>query len=549
MRRLLEALDVDYEQWRVLTRTLLRMDLRITGFGGPQGQATAKAQMTPFMRYFTLGFVYLIFGVFMAIMVFVLDDLMVSASIAITYVMFMVGLMVLVDHQSVITSPDDYFVLGPRPVSSRTYFAVRVTNVLVYSLALTTLYGLFPMLAFGVAHGFHPMRWPAAFLAFYLATTLTTLTLVMTYASLIRIVGAGRLARIMSLVQVIMGVLMYAGYMLPSQLAKYHGVTSNLTMPASPWALLFPPTWFASYIAMASGAIGWRQIVPAAASIVGLLLVARELNGRLSMDYVSRLGALASSTASTSAGPSMRHKRPWLFRTGEHRIVSLLVRAQFRHDQKFRMAVLGVLPLTIMYMFMAFQDGPPADPFGGSARHMMSWTPLSMAVLFFPMMLKTTLMTSDAHRASWVYFGTPVSRARILRAQTDVLMAVFIVPYICIVGVVMGYFTGHLAGVITHVVFLGLTSRLLLQIVTAGSPVMPFSRPNQKLARTGGFMGWMLVGMIGGLAIGPLLVLLVYPSVVRIVVVALLLIAASVVLDHLTRARLGERAEQLEFAE
>jgi hypothetical protein len=39
--------------------------------------------------------------------------------------MTMVGLMVLIDHQSVITSADDYLVLGARPVSSRTYFAVR----------------------------------------------------------------------------------------------------------------------------------------------------------------------------------------------------------------------------------------------------------------------------------------------------------------------------------------------------------------------------------------------------------------------------------------
>ena len=34
MKRLLQAFDVDYDQWRVLTRTLLQMDFRTTGAAG-----------------------------------------------------------------------------------------------------------------------------------------------------------------------------------------------------------------------------------------------------------------------------------------------------------------------------------------------------------------------------------------------------------------------------------------------------------------------------------------------------------------------------------
>ena len=34
MRHLLERWDIDAHQWRVLTRTLLKLDFRVGGFGG-----------------------------------------------------------------------------------------------------------------------------------------------------------------------------------------------------------------------------------------------------------------------------------------------------------------------------------------------------------------------------------------------------------------------------------------------------------------------------------------------------------------------------------
>jgi hypothetical protein len=541
MRRLAEALGVDYDQWRALTRAMVRMDFRTTRVQGSTVQMNTDDRQAG--RMLGQGILYLFMGIAATILVAVVDDVMLTGTIVLTYVMSMVGLMVLVDHQSIITSPDDYQVLGARPVSSKTYFAVRLSNVLMYVLALTTAFGVLPMIAFGVAHGFRPWLWLAAVLAFYLASTFTALTMVFSYASMLRFIGIGRLTRLVSYLQLVIGVLVYGAYLLPGEFSRIS--QAGLTMPQTPWLLLFPPTWFASYLAIADGAFGLRQWLPALASLAGLLLVARGLGGRLSLDYAERLGEIMSAAAPAGT-VQIRSRRPWLFRSGESRVVSLLIRAQFRNDQKFRMAIFGILPMTIIYMYMSFRDGVPHDPLAGSL-NVDGWGMISLAVLFFPMMVRMSLVRSDAWRASWIYFGTPVSRARILRAQTFIVITYFLGPYLLAVSLVMGWFIGRLAGVALHVMFLGAMSLLMLQVVTVIAPELPFSQPPQKLSKNGAMTFWLIVMSIFGISMGPLFGRFVYISRSRTALAAGLFIVLSLVLDRLTRVRIGEQAEQLEF--
>ena len=55
----------------------------------------------------------------------VADPLM-SASLLTTYAAATTMMLLLVDFTGVVVSPDDYGILGPRPVGSRTYFAARL---------------------------------------------------------------------------------------------------------------------------------------------------------------------------------------------------------------------------------------------------------------------------------------------------------------------------------------------------------------------------------------------------------------------------------------
>jgi len=125
MRALFGAAGVDFDQWKALTAVALKLDVRSSSLG-----------RSPFRR--RAGFVggliaqvtfYTLFGAAIAVFVWFSRDLFLVGTIAMTYMMFAIGMAVLVDHNSALASPLDYAILGFRPVTSRTYFAVRLTNV------------------------------------------------------------------------------------------------------------------------------------------------------------------------------------------------------------------------------------------------------------------------------------------------------------------------------------------------------------------------------------------------------------------------------------
>lgn len=542
MAGLFGTLGIDYGQWRALTRAVLKMDLRVSSIGRSAFNQQADQRR---MSIVSLLIFYGMMGAFASVLVFVIRDVMLSGTLVLTYLMFMVGTMVLMDQHSVITSPDDYPVLGFRPISSRTYFAVRVTNVLVYTMTLTTAFGAIPLVAYTVSRGFRPLLGLAAVVAFYGSTTFSTLVLVFAYAWMLRAVGADRLKRALSYVQLVMGFAVYGGYFAMSQMIDRTAL-AKMSLPETRWILLYPATWFASYLALADGSGGSTAFTLAVVTVFAIVALAASLGGRLSLQYAEELGALTAATAAPVVRSS-RRRRPLWFRGGEDRAVALLVRAQWRNDQKFRMGVLGILPLTVLYMFMSLRHGPLPDPFTLNLARASDTMLVTMAILVFPGTLRMTISRSDAYRASWIYYTAPVARARLLVATKNVIVVFFLLPYLVAVTTAFTYFTGHPVHVVIHMLFLGLTSHLILQTILLFSPELPFSLPMQKGTRSGLMFVTMMGSVIIGMVLVPVLAKFVYVSPVRIAAGMVALVGASVVVDRLTRVRVGRQAEELEF--
>src|SRR6185503_5771357 len=180
IERFFAALDIDYGQWRALTKAALVVDLRSSMFvRGPQGrQVRAAAAVISQLIFYTIT------GAFISVFITLVADQFLAANVVLAYVMFMVGTAALVDHNAAITSPDDYHILGFRPVTSRTYFAARAANVLVYTTAMTTLFAYVPIGAF-------IFKWGAgvglsAVVAIYLASMFMAFGMIAVYSWLLR---------------------------------------------------------------------------------------------------------------------------------------------------------------------------------------------------------------------------------------------------------------------------------------------------------------------------------------------------------------------------
>ena len=540
LRRVFAAIEVDFDQWLALTKTAVRVDLRSSSFMRAQTNAQVRAAGALIGQFIF----YTLMGGFVAAFVWFSPDTFLSATALLTYVMFMVGTAALLDHNAVIVSPGDHAILGCLPVTSRTYFAARLTNVLIYTTIMTTLFAYLPVASFFLRWG--AGRGLASLFAVYAASTTVALTMVVAYASLLRVIGPMRIKRALSYVQFAFSFIVYGGYFAMMQFTS-KSMLAGMTVHKTAWLLLLPPTWFASYVDIAAGHVSWMELAPAAASLVLMTAIVVALGGRLSLDYAERMGALASATSAAAARRS-RARRAWLFTSGEARAVSLLIRSQFANDMKFRMGVLAIIPLTVIYLIMGISsEGSIGDPFtatrgdSGQALRMVS-----IAMLMFPAMLKMNLTRSDAFRASWVFFSCPVDRTAMVRAAKNVLVVGFLLPYLLVVAVVLAFLSSYRLHLAIHLLIVGLLSHLVLQIVTLLEPELPFSKPTQKGRSSTRIFALMAVVGVGTVIL-PLAAPLIYRSSVATIIVMAPLAGASVLLERLTRLRIERQAAELEF--
>jgi hypothetical protein len=538
MRRLFSVAGIDFDQWKALTVVAIKLDFRGSALSQRHdGHATNVVASLIFQAIF-----YTMFGGMIAYLVWASRDLWLAGTLASSYIAFIVGMAVVLDHNSVISSPVDYAILGFRPVSSRTYFAVKLTNILVYTTALTTVAAWAPIVVAAGRHGWHIAA--ALMLDIYGTSTATTLAIALGYASVLRAVGPDAIKRVLSYVQMFMSFAVYGGQFLISGLLS-RSVPGNWAMPDTPWIVLYPAAWFGSYLAIADGQVSVQYLALALASLAALALMASRLGGRLSLEYSENLGAMtAAARAKAARVAEHRGRRAWWFSSGEARAVALLVRSQFRHDHRFRMGVLGLLPFTLLYMLMGLRNGAVTDPFTPS-RQMQAW-PMTMAVLASPAMLRMLLTRSESFRASWIFFTCPSDRMRIARSSKNVLVVFFLIPYLLLVSAIYSYVVGNIAHVLVHVAFLGLLAHLVLQVALLLDPALPFSRPMQKGRSTSMFFGFTLVTILVSLFL-QFFASTMYSSLTSTVGAVVGIVVFGVIIDWLTRARVQRQAELLEF--
>lgn len=539
MKRLVEWAGVDYTQWRVLVRTFLKID-----FGALLGaQGSAAATKTALGLLLTCV-IYGLTGLMPALAIWASPDLLLGAAIMTTIVGFMVASTLLMGDGAAIASPDDHNVLGFRPITSRTYLAVRITSMFIRTLAIATLVGYPAAIAFLFKDGLHPAAAFAALAANYGTAAAVTLAMVAMYGWLLRIAGPTRVLRLMSYAQLVATTMTWGGLLAITQGFGRH-LLSGVTLSGNLWAFLYPGTWFASYVSLARGRAGLLELVAVGLSLLLLAALVRSISGKLSLEYVERLSRLT-----TAAAPAAVAERPsrWLGILGsETRAVAILVRSQFRYDMKFRLGLLSIVPITFIYLFLGTRGGSPADPFVAGASHGNETGFIQLAMMFLPMSLRRTLVTSESYRASWIFYTSPADRTRLALAARDIITLFFLVPYLTLLAGIFTYFFHNALHAVVHAFFLGFLAYLVVQFGVMINPQLPFSLPVTKDTNAGMNFGMMMVVMMIGYAMYFFVTFFVYRTPLRMVVTLAGLLAVAWLMDRTTRARAERRLGDLSY--
>lgn len=521
---------IDWVQWKVLTRALLRRDFRTRTVS--MGRAGRRQPMGG-RALLSQAILYGLFGVLMSGLIVMAQDLFFIGVVVCAYVMFMVGTAVLLDHSSAFTAADDYAVLGYRPITARTYFAVRLTNVLIYTLLMTSMVAIVPIGALCWRHG--AAAGVAGIFALYGVSLTVAFGLLVSYASLQRLVGPDRLKNVLSVLQLMMSFGVYGGYFFLSRIFT-RSFVAGFTLQKSWWLMLMPPAWFASAFDLAGGRWTSDVLAPLAAAVITLGLLTWALTGHVSEGFTERLGE-STVAARASQGARQPARAGRLFRGGEARAMALLIRSQFRNDQRFRMGVLTIIPLTVLYIFQGVTEH------GGSGGR--EFTLVGFAVMMFPAMLKMQLTRSDSYKASWIFFTTPVDRSTLIRASKNVVVAMFLLPYLAFVTAALIWATRDLAGSLLHVLVLGVISHLVLQITVLLDPELPFALPIEKSRSASLFTLMIGIGMVNVLL--TVFSRQIFSSGLIMAGTLVGVSVASVFVELLTTARIDEQTRKLEF--
>src|SRR5262249_21941602 len=128
------------------------------------------------------------------------------------YSMVSLAMVVLIEFGSTLINPDDFQIIGARPVSSRTYFAVKLSNLLFYVGLFTLALNLLPA-AVGTfmkgSRAYYPLVHLAAV---FLATIFVTGLLAAVYGALLKLFDPERFKDLITYCQIFLSFFVFLSY-------------------------------------------------------------------------------------------------------------------------------------------------------------------------------------------------------------------------------------------------------------------------------------------------------------------------------------------------
>jgi len=522
---LARLLGVDVVQWRALVHVSLLTDLRqLQGSGLRLAVSAAGSFGGAVLSQF-------LYGAFAAFVIGGLDDVFSASTVYFLLLLSTLGLALLVDFTGIVLSPDDHLQLAPRPIDARTFFVARLTSVSIFSLLLTAPLAVPAAVGYLLKSTPSPAAALTSLLAAGLAAILVPLLVILLFLALVQMIPAARLHRALGYLQFALSFTFIGAFFLLSQRA---GRLDLLSLDKTPVAYLNPATWFAAWIELVESRGTPLDWVAGVTPLVLLVIAGVLVRGRLSLQYAERLATMTVAPGSRTA----QRPVPVLIFGPAHHAVGLLATAQFRTDQKFRLGVLGILPLTIIYLLAGVSE--PEGP------RLLTREPVLVyyAVLFFPVMLRQFLVYSESWRASWVFLAAPLPVDEVVVALKNTVVARFLVPYLVLVMCLLGWwYPRPFLEWLMHGLMIGLISHALLTADLLINPALPFSQPTRRGTRSFALLA-LMVPTMAVIATIPLWRPYVYATPSRTFVIVGALVVLNVLLHESLLTRVARLSRQ-----
>ncbi len=480
---------IDGRQLKALLRIGFKVELRgaHNPFGGMLNKKSGFPPLIGIMIF------YCLIGIILSVVVAKSPDLFVSTFVICSAVMVFVAVTVLLEFSETILTPQDYAIVGPQPVNSRTFFAAKLLNLLILVAILGVALGLAPTIVGTIAQ--HNLLMAPVLLLTIIGTALATATFfVIFYALMLHVSSRDRMNSLLGYLQLVL-IFGFYGVMivLPSNVGA---ITTSLSSLQSWHIYLIPSAWFASWPAIIFGGFTAARIYAAVAGVLALAVCYSVALSRLSIGYARTLNENVTRKRVAAVRKKGLFAGFWRHLTGpEERVVSRLIGAQFKHDNRFKITILSIIPLASLYLYMGIRDGKSlVDPFAiGAASSTNPNIMFYVAIGLLPLMVIAGTCYSSAYRAAWIFFTSPANRVRLVLATKRFAIVYFCLPFLVAIFALQTFFFDNAVHAALHTLTMFLLSTIAIAVLVIMIGKIPFSLPLRKGSTTSlFFMSWIV---------------------------------------------------------
>ena len=425
---------------------------------------------------------YLLFGVFLALVLFHVGEPLAALTLVLGVVMIFVTMTLASEHIGTLFETTDLDVLGPLPVDGRTVLASRVAHTLLYFLLLVGSLGLLPLVAGTMRFG-----WPFAptfVLALALATANCFGLALLLLVSALRFVAPARVRSVLLFLQIGGALIAFASMQILPMLGEVP--TAWLVAHDSWWPWLLPPAHGAALVVSSVGSspvlLDGLPAVELAVPPpqVGLVVLAFAapccLLGAIALmasSFQSRLAGMASSERGTVRPARRAWLRDRLLRSDEARAGYDFLAALTARERQFRMRTWpGIALAWFLAGWCVFRSSSGT---GGGPAPAMACTGLYVVGVMMPQILLFTRF-SDHWQARWLFRIAPLrSPAMFVHGAVVALAARFVLPVILLTLVVV-LIVGGLPIVLDALYAALVVALLSLLALLHGERHIPFTR-------------------------------------------------------------------------
>ena len=485
---------VDRHQLKTLFRTSLRMDWR--AMNNPMTGMRNRKSKIPGM-VMMLG-INLFASLFISIAVFRIADPFSALVMSATAVMLLVSLQVLMEFANIIILAEDYEIIAPRPVNSKTFYTARLLHFLFYVLILTLPICILPSILLAVKAS----RFIYVFYTFALycsSSFLAAVTVMNIYTLILTRIDRRRLERWLGYINMIFILSLYLGLNTIPRLAREFLADYNIDTIW--WWKLIPTYWLGDWVKLLDGRAGITDSLLAVLGIVIMILLGRLAVSYLSLRYAESLSRAVWSQRKNKAEKKMNPFMALFMKVAgpEEKAVMSLFRANFKNDAKFRLGIMAFIPLMIFYLIFSFviRGTNVRDPFNPLPETQgVTNLLLGLVCVLIPYMILPSMHGSRYWKAAWIFFAAPLDRLKVVLAMKRITLIIVVLPVVILQFIIFSWLYHSILHAFLHALFLGMLSLTGVTFVFNFSVKLPFAADNVNQNMTSSIFVYMIGAMV-----------------------------------------------------